>query len=159
MSGLTTVEGVRVRGRISRVRAPASDCEPKLTLRAMTSGRSSRSARLLSAGTLRAAGLRERGPYNIRDTFITLALSAGEDPGWVAALCGTSESMIFRHYRKGMPSGKRTDGAAVARALGRSCHQGYEPKQKDVQDLLLLHEKFGVPLPFRYSAYLKDRRG
>ena len=31
--------------------------------------------------TLRRAGLRERGQYNIRDTFITLALSADEDPG------------------------------------------------------------------------------
>jgi integrase len=34
--------------------------------------------------TLRKLGLRARGQYNIRDTFITLALSAGEDPGWVA---------------------------------------------------------------------------
>ena len=31
--------------------------------------------------TLRRCGLRARGQYNIRDTFITLALSAGEDPG------------------------------------------------------------------------------
>jgi integrase len=67
--------------------------------------------------TLRVAGLRERGQYNIRDTFITLALSAGEDPGWVAAACGTSEQMIFRHYRKWMPSARRTDGGAVARVF------------------------------------------
>ena len=37
-----------------------------------------------------------RGQYNIRDTFISLALSAGKDPGWVAAVCGTSGEMIFR---------------------------------------------------------------
>src|SRR5262249_57635891 len=67
--------------------------------------------------TLRVAGLRERGQYNIRDTFITLALSAGEDPGWVAAVCGTSEQMIFRHYRKWMPNTRRADGGAVARVF------------------------------------------
>ena len=50
----------------------------------------------------RDSALRARGQYNIRDTFISLALSAGEDPGWVARVCGTSEEMIFRHYR-GVP--------------------------------------------------------
>jgi len=33
----------------------------------------------------------QRGQYCIRDTFITLSLSVGEDPGWVARVCGTSE--------------------------------------------------------------------
>jgi len=64
--------------------------------------------------TLRRCGLRERGQYNIRDTFITLALSAGEDPGWVAQVCGTSERMIFKHYRKWMPSLTKTDGRRLA---------------------------------------------
>jgi integrase len=50
--------------------------------------------------TIKQIGLSSRGQYNIRDTFITLALSAGEDPGWVAEVCGTSERMIFRHYRE-----------------------------------------------------------
>jgi hypothetical protein len=49
--------------------------------------------------TLRKIELRARGQYNIRDTFISLALSAGEDPGRVARVCGTSERMIFKHYR------------------------------------------------------------
>jgi integrase len=53
--------------------------------------------------TLRRCGVHARGQYNIRDTFITNALSAGEDPGWVAQVCGTSEQMIFRHYRRWMP--------------------------------------------------------
>jgi hypothetical protein len=39
--------------------------------------------------THRRCGFHARGQYNIRDTFITLALSAGEDPGWVAQVCGT----------------------------------------------------------------------
>ena len=45
------------------------------------------------------AGIADRGQYAIRDTFISHALTAGEDPAWVAELCGTSEQMIFRHYR------------------------------------------------------------
>jgi integrase len=49
--------------------------------------------------TIAQIGLSARGQYNIRDTFITLALSAGEDPGWVAQVCGNSEQMIFEHYR------------------------------------------------------------
>jgi integrase len=53
--------------------------------------------------TLKRAGISHRGQYCIRDTFITLALSSGEDPGWVAQVCGTSEQMIFRHYRHWIP--------------------------------------------------------
>jgi integrase len=60
--------------------------------------------------TITAIGLSPRGQYNIRDTFITLALSAGEDPGWVAEVCGTSEQMIFDHYRSWMPKLRRGHG-------------------------------------------------
>ncbi len=64
--------------------------------------------------TLRTLELRARGQYNIRDTFISLALSAGEDPGWVAQVCGTSERMIFEHYRKFMSNLQRQDGRRIA---------------------------------------------
>jgi len=67
--------------------------------------------------TLRLIGASHRGQYNIRDTFITLALSAAEDPGWVAKVCGTSEQMIFKHYRSWMPSQKRNDGSRIAAAF------------------------------------------
>jgi hypothetical protein len=60
-----------------------------------------------------------RGQYNIRHTFITMALSAGDDPGWVAEVCGTSEEMIWRHYRKWIPGEKRDHGQRIASALGR----------------------------------------
>jgi len=67
---------------------------------------------------LRRCGLHARGQYNIRDTFITNALSAGEDPGWVAQVCGTSEQMIFRHYRRWMPALSRADGRRIAALFG-----------------------------------------
>ena len=68
--------------------------------------------------TLRRCGVHARGQYNIRDTFITNALSAGEYPGWVAQVCGTSEQMIFRHYRRWMPALSRTDGRRIAALFG-----------------------------------------
>jgi len=58
-----------------------------------------------------------RGQYNIRDTFITLALSAGEDPGWVAQVCGDSEQMIFQHYRNWMPNLRRGHGQKLVGLL------------------------------------------
>lgn len=67
--------------------------------------------------TLKRAGIRERGQYCIRDTFITLSLSAGEDPGWVARVCGTSEQMIFRHYRNWIPGLQTGAGRKISAAL------------------------------------------
>ena len=67
--------------------------------------------------TLAAAGISRRGQYNIRDTFITLALSAGEDPGWAAKVCGTSEQMIFKHYRRWMPDLRKGDGGRLRRLI------------------------------------------
>lgn len=40
-------------------------------------------------------------------------------PGWVADVCGTSEEMIWRHYRKWTPSQKRDHGRRVAAVLCR----------------------------------------
>jgi hypothetical protein len=72
--------------------------------------------------TLRHAGIAEREQYCIRDTFISLALSSGEDPGWVAQVCGTSEEMIFRHYRKWIPGLQVGAGTRIGALL----HQAIE---------------------------------
>jgi integrase len=73
--------------------------------------------------TLRLAGVRGRGQYCIRDTFITLSLSAGEDPGWVARVCGTSEQMIFRHYRNWIPGLQTGAGRKITAALSSVIRQ------------------------------------
>ncbi len=52
---LSLLQGMQRRHQIPRVWAPPSDCKPKLTLRAMTVERRSRSARLLSAGRRRSS--------------------------------------------------------------------------------------------------------
>ncbi len=41
--------------------------------------------------TPRQAGIRELSEYCIRDTFVTLSLAVGEDPGWVAAAAPESK--------------------------------------------------------------------
>jgi hypothetical protein len=68
--------------------------------------------------TLERAGIRARGQYNVRVSFISIARSAGEDPGWVAKVCGTSEEMIFRHYRSSIPGLNPGAGRKVGRILG-----------------------------------------
>jgi integrase len=52
------------------------------------------------APTLRKTGIRHRGSYAIRDTFISQALREGADINAVAKFCGTSVKMIERHYWK-----------------------------------------------------------
>ena len=76
--------------------------------------------------TIAAIGLSARGQYNVRDTFITLALSAGEDPGWVAQVCGNSEQMLFEHYRTWMPTLRRGHGRQLVGLLGSGPKMGPE---------------------------------
>ena len=49
---------------------------------------------------LRAKKLRERRPYTMRHTFISLGLTTGVNPKWLADYCGTSLAMIEKHYGK-----------------------------------------------------------
>ncbi len=51
---------------------------------------------------LRALGIRERKFYNTRHTFISLALTAGENLKGIAEHCGTSVIMIENNYGRYM---------------------------------------------------------
>ena len=53
---------------------------------------------------LRAKGIRERDFYCTRHTFISLALTAGENIKAIAEQCGTSAQMIEKHYGRYMSS-------------------------------------------------------
>jgi integrase len=65
---------------------------------------------------LRRAGLRYRTMYQTRHTFATLALSSGEDLGWVALMLGhTSSEMVIRRYHRFIPNLTRRDGSALSR--------------------------------------------
>jgi integrase len=51
---------------------------------------------------LRATGTRPRKFYATRHTFISVALSTGCKPKWVAKYCGTSLEMLDKHYGEWM---------------------------------------------------------
>ena len=62
------------------------------------------------------AGLKSRKPYQTRHTFASLALSAGEEIGWVAKQLGhVNTAMIIRHYGW-IRNNTRQDGSAFDKA-------------------------------------------
>ena len=49
---------------------------------------------------LRAKNVRERKPYSMRHTFISVGLTNGVNIKWLADYCGTSVAMVEKHYGK-----------------------------------------------------------
>jgi integrase len=63
----------------------------------------------------KAANVRYRYPYQLRHTFASWALSAGENPLWVAKQMGHRDvSMIFRVYGRYMPDMNPEAGTKMA---------------------------------------------
>lgn len=50
--------------------------------------------------SLKRLGIRYRVPYQTRHTFATLALMAGNNPGWIATQMGNSPEIMFKTYAK-----------------------------------------------------------
>jgi integrase len=66
---------------------------------------------------LRRLGIRYRLPYQMRHTFATLAISAGENINWVARMLGhQSAVMTLERYNRFVPNLTREDGKAVLEA-------------------------------------------
>jgi lincosamide nucleotidyltransferase A/C/D/E len=62
------------------------------------------------------------------------------------------------------PQGFKASGQLAARVLPcvsgdvqMECHLGYEPDEKDLHDVRLLHEALGIRLRGKYRELLKDR--
>ncbi|WP_241049241.1 site-specific integrase [Achromobacter xylosoxidans] len=97
---------------------------------------SSQAVQKVWATALKRAKVRYRRPYQMRHTFASMMLSAGEHPMWVAQQMGHKDwAMIIRVYGKWMPSADlNAGGKAVdlfAEKLALSSHSGAKtaPKQ------------------------------
>lgn len=66
----------------------------------------------------------KQGSYILRHSFITAALSAGEDPGWVAQFVGHTEQMLWTRYRKYIRTNKNAPGTALAARMRQSVGRG-----------------------------------
>lgn len=63
---------------------------------------------------LRRLGIRYRPPYQMRHTFATLAISAGENINWVARMLGHKSPVIaLERYNRFVPNLTRLDGRAM----------------------------------------------
>jgi integrase len=65
---------------------------------------------------IKKSGLKYRRMYDIRHTFASWALAAGESPEWVARTLGhVDTSMVYRTYGRYIPNLTRQDGSAFER--------------------------------------------
>lgn len=96
---------------------------------------SSQGVQKIWPSALKRAGVRYRRPYQMRHTYASMMLSAGEHPMWVAKQMGHKDwAMIIRVYGKWMPSadpgagGKAVDLFGAGLAL--SCHSDAKTARK-----------------------------
>ncbi|AVG40033.1 site-specific integrase [Achromobacter insolitus] len=97
---------------------------------------SSQAVQKVWATALKRAKVRYRRPYQMRHTFASMMLSAGEHPMWVAQQMGHKDwAMIIRVYGKWMPSADLNAGGKAVDLFGEklalSCQSGANtaPKQ------------------------------
>ena len=66
---------------------------------------------------LKRLGIRYRPPYQMRHTFATLAISAGENINWVARMLGHKSPVVtLERYNRFVPNLTRSDGKALLSA-------------------------------------------
>lgn len=65
---------------------------------------------------------------------------------------------FYRYPSEGFGATGRLGGRrlrCISAKVQMECHLGYEPDEKDVHDVKLLHRELGVPLPREYRALVK----
>lgn len=96
---------------------------------------SSQAVQKIWATALKRASVRYRRPYQMRHTFASMMLSAGEHPMWVAQQMGHKDwAMIIRVYGKWMPSADPDAGGKAVGLFGEklalACHSGAKSAPK-----------------------------
>jgi len=77
------------------------------------------------APLLRHLGLKHRRPYQMRHTAATLWLASGEQPSWITAQLGhTNTQLLFSTYARFVPNLTRQDGSAIDRLLATRFSSG-----------------------------------
>jgi integrase len=70
-----------------------------------------------------------RRVYEIRHTFASWALAAGETPEWVARTLGhTTTAMIYKTYGRYIPNLTRQDGSALEGLLVGTANEKGNPE-------------------------------
>jgi integrase len=78
---------------------------------------------------LKRLHLRYRPPYQMRHTFATLAISAGENINWVARMLGHKSPVVtLEKYNRFVPNLTRADGKALLHMGARVKHSGGSEK-------------------------------
>ena len=54
-------------------------------------------------GCLRALGIRVRGLYTTKDTFVSLAMTCNANPAWLEQQTGVAWATLKKHYGRYMP--------------------------------------------------------
>lgn len=79
------------------------------------------------ARACQSAQVRRRYAYQLRHTFATWALSAGENPSWIAKQMGhTDTTMLYRHYGKWMPQMDPKAGSRMLDAARPKARRGHK---------------------------------
>jgi len=74
-----------------------------------------------------------RRMYEIRHTFASWALAAGETPAWVARTLGhVDTSMVYRNYARYIPNLTHTDGSALEKRFSDCRQKKGNPKGHNV---------------------------
>jgi integrase len=101
-----------------------------------------------------AAGLRRRTMYQTRHSFASNALTAGEQPSWVAGMLGhTTPEMLFQVYARYIPNRTRRDGSALLARWGREADAATKaPESERRTPDLLPRDDAKAPEPWMIAA-------
>jgi hypothetical protein len=89
--------------------------------------------------------MRERKPYTMRHTFISVGLSSWANPKWLADYCGTSLRMIEKHYGKYTRNDSEEQLSCQIRAKSETLGETVEgrPGTRETQTAEKMREEVG----------------